>query len=80
MSLIKYIDRIERIDWLIKLKATGTPKVFSKKLNISESILYETIALMKEYGAPIYYNKFLQSYCYEDECTFEFTFKQDKNL
>ena len=57
MSLKKYIDRFKRIDQLIRLKATGTPKELAEKLHISEALLYLTLSEMKELGAPICYDK-----------------------
>lgn len=79
MSIEKYLHRIERIDQFIRLKATGTPKDLASKLNISESVLYETLATMKKHGAPIYYDRCLGSYCYEEPCMFEFRFNIDNN-
>lgn len=34
------------------MKATGTPKCFSKRLNISEAWLYRLIDTVKEMGSP----------------------------
>jgi len=79
MSIVKYLQRIERIDQLIRLNATGTPKELAERLGVGETVLYETLALMKQYGAPIYYDKGMQSYYYKEPCTFEFTFKKNKN-
>jgi len=77
MTIVKYFQRIERIDQLIRLNATGTPRDLSQKLNICETVLYETIAIMKEFGAPIYYDKFKQSYCYEEDGKFDFLFNRN---
>ncbi|MDP4272673.1 MAG: HTH domain-containing protein [Bacteroidota bacterium] len=78
MSIVRYLQRIERIDQLIRLQATGTPKELANRLSLSESVIYQTLAFMKKYGAPIYYNKYLESYCYEEPCFFVFTFKKKK--
>ena len=76
MTIVKYVQRIERIDQLIRLNATGTPKELAQRLGICETVLYETLATMREYGAPIYNDKCMQSYYYEEPCIFEFTFKK----
>jgi biotin operon repressor len=53
MSLLKYIDRLKRMDDLIRRKATGSPEEFSQKLNISRSQLLQDLKELKELGAPI---------------------------
>lgn len=72
--MIKQIQRIERLHQLIKRKATGAPKVCAEMLEISERQLYNTLGLMKELGAPIYFDIVKGSYCYEHkvECSFGF--------
>ena len=42
MSLAKYIARLQRMDSLIAMKATGPPEVFAYKMNLSRSMLFET--------------------------------------
>ena len=63
----KFFTRFERIDQLIRLKATGKPSELAERLEISESTLYEFIGLMKELGAPIEWDKELISYKYDPE-------------
>ena len=72
----KYIDRIESIDRLVRIKATGTPKELADRLKISERSLYETLNLMKELGTPIRYSNDKRSYFYENEGAFSFQFKE----
>lgn len=64
MALRDYIERIKRIDQLIRMQATGTPKELAKKLNISKSTVHEYINLMKELDAKIEYCKEVKSYVY----------------
>lgn len=64
MLLLKQFERLERIDRLIKLKATGSPKEFAEKLEISESTLFELLKVMKLRGAAIVYSQFSCSYIY----------------
>ena len=61
------IERFEKIDYLISKKCTGTPTQFANKLDISESTLFEFLNIFKENGAPILYNKFKETYFYEEE-------------
>jgi len=76
MTLMEKIRIIERTDALIRRKGTGTPKELARRLNISERYVYQLINLMKEMGAPIYYNNDRRSYCYEYEVEFSIGFTQ----
>ena len=79
--MIKQIQRIERLHQLIKRKATGSAKKCARKLEISERQLYNTLDLMKDLGAPIYFDIAAGSYCYqyETEWSFGFTRKLDQD-
>lgn len=75
MTLLKKLEMIERIDGLIRRKASGTPSILASRLNISERCLFKTLNLMKEMGAPIYYCISRESYIYEYEVDFLVGFK-----
>ncbi len=70
MSLKKYIERIERMNWLISKKATGTPIEFARKMDISRSLLMEYLKFMKQLGGAIKYDTHAQSYIYLDDKEF----------
>lgn len=81
----KYIDRLTYIDYLIRIKATGSPSQFSKRVGLCESKLYEYLELMKSLGAPIKYSKQRKSYYYESDGGFNFryidnNFRQQDNI
>jgi biotin operon repressor len=83
MSLIDIKDDLERIDQLIRLKATNTPAELAKRLNISERNIYRIIKKLKELGCPIYFDKERKSYCYKYEGKLVFKFESeiiDNNL
>jgi hypothetical protein len=66
MALYNYINRIERMDTLIRRKSTGTPKELADKLNISERWLYIFLdELRTELNCPIRYDRRKRSYVYE---------------
>jgi predicted DNA-binding transcriptional regulator YafY len=67
MSAIRYINKILRINTLVKLRATGNPRELADKLGISERSVYEYISNMKELGAPIAYSYSHNSYIYYEE-------------
>ncbi|WP_436515645.1 hypothetical protein [Ekhidna sp. To15] len=73
------VSRWSRIDQLIRLKSTGAPREFAKRLEISSSTLYEHLNTMKKvFGAPIKYCRNSRSYIYEYEGKMEFGFKKKK--
>jgi len=51
-------------DQLIRLEATGAPRLFAQKLGISESYLYGILDEMKEMGLPLSYNRHKSTYVY----------------
>lgn len=67
MSLFKYLDRIKRIDALVRKKATGTPDEFAKKLGISKSMLILNLNELKKLDAPIEYSTIYRSYIYKKD-------------
>jgi predicted DNA-binding transcriptional regulator YafY len=67
MPAIRFINIILRINRLVKLKATGSPRELACKLGISERTVYEYIRDMKELGAPIAYSYSHNSYIYYAE-------------
>lgn len=67
-------DRIKRIDHLIRIKGTGTPVQLADKLGLSERSVYEYINLMKDFGAPIKFDAYRETYYYETEGHFFVSF------
>jgi predicted DNA-binding transcriptional regulator YafY len=53
----RILERFKRIDSLIQRRGTGKPVDLAKRIKISESTLYEYLAIMKGLGAPINYDK-----------------------
>ncbi len=66
MALLKYIERVRRIDMLIHMKATGPPMEFANKLGIRRSTLFQSLQEMKEMGVDIRYSNTRGSYYYAD--------------
>ncbi len=76
MALTKYVERVQRMDQLIRRKSTGKPKELAAKLSLSERSLYELINQMKDLGAPIIYSKSRDSYVYTSQVKFDFGFRE----
>ncbi len=69
-KLLQHIQLIERVDQLIRLKATGSPHDLARRLAISEASLYRLIDTLREMGAPIEFSFCYQSYIYSSEVKF----------
>jgi hypothetical protein len=72
MKIFEQIQLLQRIDRLIRLKATGTPQLLGDKLKLSERQARRMIDDMKGLGLPISYCKQQQSYYYESEVFMKF--------
>ncbi len=71
MSILKYVERLDRMNNLIQRKSTGDPDEFARKLGITKSMLMKNLRDMRDLGAKISYCKTRESYQYEDEfCIF----------
>lgn len=73
-QLTKQIALLERVDQLIRLKATGRPRELAEKLQVSEATVYRMIETMKEMNAPVCYNLTRQSYVYTESTVFKCRF------
>lgn len=69
--LTKQIALLERVDQLIRLKATGRPKKLAERLEVSEATVFRMIETMKELNAPVYYDLTCQSYVYTQQTEFK---------
>ena len=74
MNLIEKLELMQRLDALIRRKATGTPNQLSDRLSVSRRNVFNIINTMKDMGAPIYFCKTRNSYCYEQKVTFTYGF------
>lgn len=72
MKLFEQLRLLERLDQLIRLKATGTPAQLASRLEVSERTVYNLIDNLKQLGAEISYCKYRCSYQYDDEIQFRF--------
>jgi len=64
MKAFDYLQRLQQMDQLIRLKATGSPRVFASRLGISKSSLYNHLDLLRMLGGPVKYNQQLSSFEY----------------
>lgn len=66
---------------LINRKATGTPKEFAGKLNITEKTLFRSMDYIQRKGISISYDEFNQTYYYTNSNKVEYRciFSEMKN-
>lgn len=78
---IDALNRLHRIDRLIRMKGTGNAAELACKVGLSRAHIYQYLNLMKTLGAPIKYCKHRQSYYYDEEGSFVAKFMpKDKNI
>ena len=75
MSCIKYLERLKRIDSLIRFRATGKPSELASKLNLSERSVFIYLNDLKLLGAPISWSACEQSYVYTEGTEFGLFFR-----
>lgn len=74
MTLFEQLQRLEQLDQLIRLKATGRPPALARRLHVSERTVYYLIDMLRSFGAEIYYNADRGSYCYPESQEVEIRF------
>ncbi|KAA2239729.1 HTH domain-containing protein [Chitinophaga agrisoli] len=74
------LSRLQRIDYLIQIKGTGTPAQLAQKLGMSKRSIFDYLNLMKEFGAPIKFCNFRQSYYYDEDGSFKITFAFKRSM
>ena len=69
------IDNFKKMDELIARKSTGKPAEMAVKVDCSLTTLFTYLSMMRAMGAPIRYNKYKQTYYYEEEGNFVVGFR-----
>lgn len=64
MNYIEKTQLIERVDALIRRKATGSARELASRVGVSKSTMYEILEIMKMMGAEIAYCSDRKSYYY----------------
>jgi len=67
MKAFEQLERLKRMNRLIKDEMTGTPEEFAALLGVCPSHLYRCIEEIKELGAPINFSRSRRTYYYEYE-------------
>lgn len=68
MAVITHFERVKTIDYLIRIKGTGTPKDLAKRLRVSLRTLQSIIQMMRTHlKAPIEYCRYKDTYYYSEK-------------
>lgn len=73
MQIFEDLFLLQRVDHLIRTRATGCPSKLATRLGISERQIYRLIGALREQGFPIAYDKQADTYYYEDLVKIEFS-------
>jgi len=73
MKILKNLHLLERLDGLIRRKATGTPQQLASRLALSKRQVFRLINDLKDMGLPVNYSHQRQSYVYDKEVSWKFS-------
>jgi transcriptional antiterminator len=73
------INNIQLLIELIEHKKTGNPADLSKKLAVSERMIYKYLDILKtEFNAPIKYNRANQSYFFNEDGSIDLRWQEEE--
>jgi hypothetical protein len=73
MNIFSDLFLLQRIDHLVRTRATGTPALLASRLNTSERKVYRLIGELRNQGFPIAFDKQTDSYYYSEPVKIEFS-------
>lgn len=76
MDILKLAHRLTGAHHFISSETTGIPVEFAKKLDISESHLYQLLDILKQMGGPIAYSRSRKTYHYTRPITFKLGYEE----
>ncbi len=72
MRFLDQLEMLQRVDQLIRRKATGTPTDLASRLAVSRASVFRYINDLRDFGAPVEYCRFRESYYYSQDYTLSF--------
>ncbi len=73
MNIFDDLFMLQRIDHLVRTRATGTPAQLAARLGVSERNLYRLLGDLRDRGFPIAYDKQACTYYYMEQVKIEFS-------
>jgi biotin operon repressor len=77
--MVKNIQILQKLDYLIRYQKTGSPEELARKFRLSEKCMRTHINILRQLGAPIFFDRKRKSYCYSKEGFFSFTFTHSES-
>ncbi|WP_320051809.1 hypothetical protein [uncultured Acetobacteroides sp.] len=78
MDILKLAHRLVGAHHFIGSATTGTPAEFARKLDISESHLYELLDVLKRLDGPIAYSRSRRTYYYTRPIAFKLGYEEEE--
>lgn len=66
MRFKKTVELINYLDYLIRNRTTGTPKILANKLGVSVRSVFYYLSLLKDLGAPVKWSPCEETYIYDE--------------
>ncbi|MCK6690901.1 MAG: hypothetical protein L6Q97_02235 [Thermoanaerobaculia bacterium] len=73
MKIFEDLFLLQRVDYLIRTRATGTPAQLARRLETCERNIFRLIGQLRDIGLPILYDKKLETYYYAEPVKLEFS-------
>jgi hypothetical protein len=67
MKLFENLERIKKMNRMIKSGQTGTPAEFALIIGISQSHLFRCLNEMQQFGLDIHYSRSMKTYFYGND-------------
>lgn len=67
MALLKHINRLKYVDFMVKRKATGDLNKFAAKNGLCKRAMASVLQEMKELGFPIKFDRTKNTYYYHEQ-------------
>jgi len=80
MTFLEKLQLIERVDQLIRMKATGSANDLARKLGVSRRNVFHIINTMKAMDAPIEYCPYKKSFYYKYPCELMIGFVEKEKI
>ena len=75
MSILRYFERLARIDQMISFRKTGNSIEFANKLNISRSLLMQDLEVLRSLGGDIAYSRSERTFYHRNTSRFFYGYK-----
>lgn len=73
MNKIKTLENLQKLHLLIEAECTGPPRSLARRMELSERSVYNLLEVLKDFNAPVAYNRKRKTYYYEGH--FELNFR-----